>query len=193
MESFGDLAELRPRRFRVDEYYRMVELGLIREDERVELLEGVIVRMTPQDRPHARITSRLNRWIVEALPGATHSVRVQLPLSVSDDSEPEPDLAVVREEDERTSPREHPVSALLVIEVADRSLRKDRELKSRIYARAGVPEYVLVDVARKALEVRTHPDAAEARYDEVRMIQGEDVWTSASLPAIRIPVSGFFE
>lgn len=193
MESLGDFAELQPRRFRVDEYYRMAELGVIGEDERVELLEGVIVRRTPQNRPHARITSRLNGRLSEVLPRQEYSIRVQLPLSVSDDSEPEPDLAVVREEDERTSPREHPVSALLVIEIADSSLRKDRELKSRIYARAGVPEYVLVDVARKALEIRTQPDGAEARYAEVRLLQGEEVWTSSSLPAVRIPVSGFFE
>src|SRR5690242_19068453 len=83
-----------PRRFLTREYHQLIEAGVLGEDDHVELLEGVIVSMTPQRRRHARVISTLNAWLVPAL-GGDYRVRVQLPLTLSESSEPEPDVAVV--------------------------------------------------------------------------------------------------
>jgi len=128
----------------------MVEAGLFR-DERVELLRGLLVEMSPQDPRHSAPIDRLTELLVLALAPRAR-VRVQLPVALSEDSEPEPDLAVVAAGDYDT---EHPTHALLVIEVAGSSLRKDRGLKASLYAEAGVPEYWIVDLAGGLVEVYT--------------------------------------
>ena len=97
----------------------MIEAGILGDDERVELLVGEIVQMSPQEKPHARAIAKLNRWFAQAL-GDEFVVRPQLPLTLAD-SEPEPDLAIVRADDEAAAER-HPRTALLVIEVADSKL-----------------------------------------------------------------------
>jgi Uma2 family endonuclease len=187
------IEELRPRRFRVEDYYRMAEVGLIGPEDRVELLEGLILEKTPQKRPHARLTSALTGRLTKVLPRGEYSVRIQLPLSVSDESEPEPDVAVVRAEDELTSPREHPISAPLIIEVADSSLGKDRLIKVPLYARAGVSEYVIADLTAQRLEVYTKPVPTEGRFEQVRLVERGATWECSTLPAVRIPVSELFD
>jgi len=179
-----------PRRFRLDEYHRLIDVGVLGEDERVELLEGVIVEMTPQGRPHALVISRLNRFLTGAL-GNEYSVRPQLPLSLGDDSEPEPDLAVVTRQEEETAPV-HPRSALLVVEVADESLRRDRLLKGRIYARAQVSEYWVVDVAGRAVEVYSEPDVDAGRYGVMRTLGVGETLSTPVLPGLALPVAKLF-
>ncbi|MBP9205245.1 MAG: Uma2 family endonuclease [Kofleriaceae bacterium] len=157
-----DLDELAPERIRPIrrvEYDRMVEAGLF-ADERVELLRGMLVAMSPQYEPHAGTVMRLNDLLVRALSGR-YWVRPQLPLAASDDSEPEPDLAIIPRDDATDDDREHPARALLVIEVADSSLRKDRQLKRRIYAEAEVPEYWVVDVNHDVVHVHRQVSAGD--------------------------------
>ena len=108
------------RRIRTDEYHRMISAGILSEDEHLELLSGLIVKMTPQGVPHAAVIQRLTRLLICSL-GEELGVRPQLPLTVSEDSEPEPDLAIVSEA-VSTSDEGHPKSAALVIEVARDSL-----------------------------------------------------------------------
>ena len=103
------------RRITVDEYHCMIEAGILGEDEHVQLLSGTLVAMTPQGRPHARVVQRLNRLLVRAI-GDDLEVLTQLPLTLLDESEPEPDLAVVRAEDAQSA-EHHPRTAVLVIEV----------------------------------------------------------------------------
>jgi Uma2 family endonuclease len=160
VESMLDPEALRPERMRPlrrAEYDQLVDAGAF-ANERVELLRGVLVTMSPQGNLHAWVTAELTRLFVEQLAAlglnTRFTVRPQLPYAAADDSEPEPDLAVV--------PREpfgapHPDRALLVVEVADSSLRKDRDIKRGIYAEAGVPEYWIVDVAGAAVDVHTDP------------------------------------
>jgi Uma2 family endonuclease len=148
------------RRFSVEEYHRMVAAGILGEDERVELLEGEIVQMSPQKPAHMRALVRLNRFFSRKLSEA-YVVRPQGPLQLAD-SEPEPDLAIVRADEDR--PESHPGSALLVVEVADSSLRHDLTVKMQLYAKAGIPEYWLVIVPRRQVEVLTEPDAAAGDY-----------------------------
>jgi Uma2 family endonuclease len=134
------------------EYERMVREGLF-VDERIELLDGFLVVMTPIGGPHAEAVDRLTELLVSALKGRAR-VRVQGPFAASDDSEPEPDLAIYPLQDYTD---QHPSQALLVIEVADSSLRKDRGIKAPLYASAGVPEYWIVDVEGRAFEIYSAP------------------------------------
>jgi Uma2 family endonuclease len=167
-----------PRPITRREYDRLVADGFFDEDERVELLYGVLVRMTPQKPPHASLVQRITRALAPLLlPRA--EVRIQLPFAASDDSEPEPDVAVVPLGDYRD---EHPTKAFLIIEVAHTSHRKDREVKGRLYAESGVPEYWLVDVPGCAVEVYSQPaggcyERCETRRvgDVISLVEFRDV------------------
>jgi Uma2 family endonuclease len=136
------------------------------------LLNGYIVRMNPQRAPHASVVQRLTRRLIAELdlPGKA-SVRCQLPLALTVDSEPEPDLAIVPGGDYAL---EHPSTALWVIEVADSSIDRDRVEKAGIYATALVPEYWVINVTRREIEVRTEPaDGVYLRVTPYRL--GESV------------------
>lgn len=145
-------ATLPVHRLDVDTYNRIVDSGAL-EGQRVELLDGVLVEMSPQSPAHSTVIMRLMRHFAAAPRWWT---RVRMPVEVRPDSEPEPDLAVVAEE---PSPIEHPSTALLVIEVAVSSQMIDRNVKAAKYAAARIPTYWLVDVPARAVEVRTQPGA----------------------------------
>lgn len=134
------------------EYDRLIQLGWF-ENERVELIDGILVATSPQGTRHAEAIGRLTRVLV-SLVGTRALVRIQLPLALGDLSEPEPDVAIVENGDYSA---EHPTAALLVIEVAQSSLRTDRDIKMQLYAAAGIPECWLVDVAARAVDVYRGP------------------------------------
>jgi Uma2 family endonuclease len=138
----------RPRPLKRSEYDRLVAIGAF-EDERVELLYGTLVAMSPQDPGHTSPIGQLNMLLAPALVGRA-LVRVQSPYVAADESEPEPDLAVVPLGDYRKA---HPDRAHLVIEVALSSANKDRLVKAPLYARSAVAEYWIVDVAAARVEV----------------------------------------
>jgi Uma2 family endonuclease len=160
LDHLADIAPERVRPLRRPEYEKMVAEGRF-EGERVELLEGVIVEMSPQDPRHAGAVQRLTRVLGRALAGRA-DVRVQLPLAVAEHSLPEPDVALVELED---FDEVHPTKAFLVVEVAEASLRKDRSVKAALYARAGVPEYWVVNLVDRLIEV--HGDIVGAAYTAV--------------------------
>lgn len=164
------------------EYDRLVDLGWF-VDEPIELLCGVLVTMSPQGRPHASAVSFFNEQLVLQL-GGRHEVRPQLPFAADDWSEPEPDLAVVRKE---PSLRDHPSEALLVVEIADSSLPLDRGLKRTIYAEVGIPEYWIVDVNGRTVEVHTQPDGGY--YGRVQILRDGDVLCPTLLPDVTIRVA----
>ncbi|HVH43834.1 MAG TPA: Uma2 family endonuclease [Labilithrix sp.] len=145
------------RPIRRDEYEKMVELGFFR-NERVELLYGVIVRMSPHGPPHDSAIQRLNELLVPALVGRA-SVRIQSAFAASDGSEPEPDIAIVPRGDYRAA---HPARAFALIEVADSSLETDRGPKAKLYAEGGVEEYWVVNVRDGIVEV--HSDIVRGSY-----------------------------
>ena len=163
------------------EYDRMVEMGLF-EDERVELLHGALVQMTPQGSRHAEVVRRLNRLFLPVL-GGRAEICVQMPLAISEDSEPEPDFAIVPPGDYSEA---HPATALLVVEVADSSRKKDREIKSALYAAAGIPEYWLVDQVERVVEVRTRP--SRGRYRSLTTFD-KGVLRPQAFPKIGVKVS----
>jgi Uma2 family endonuclease len=148
---------LSSRRFTVDEYYRMAKVGILRDDERVELLDGEIVPMNPIGSPHAWCVNRLSQIIILGL-GTRFVVSVQSSLRLDREAEPEPDITVLR----RDSPQTRlpgPGETLLVIEVADSSIKKDRGRKRAMYARARIQEYWIVDLNADRIEVYRQPGA----------------------------------
>lgn len=169
MQAHDVLDHAQPRLMSRAEYDRLVAAGMF-ENERVELIRGIVVQMSAIGPAHADPIDVLNRHLVRAL-GDRAVVRVRLPFAASDDSEPEPDLALVPP---RRYADRHPDRAFLVIEVADSSLDHDRETKGPLYASSGVPEYWIVDV--KARRVSVYDAISAERYTRVReFVVGERI------------------
>ena len=149
------IIERAPRTWTRCEYDQMVEAGVLGPEDRVELIEGEILTMSPQKSPHVKGVHRVFRCLSAAF-GPGFWVRAQAPLAILADSEPEPDVAVVAGElDDHDDA--HPSTALLVVEVADTSLAFDRLRKGRVYARAGIPEYWILNLNEAVLEVYREP------------------------------------
>jgi Uma2 family endonuclease len=172
------------RRFSVHEYHRMAEVGILSEDDRVELIEGEIVKMSPIGSRHAACVGRLNR-LLQRLVGLDAIVRVQDPILLNGYSEPEPDVALVKPREDFYS-REHPGpgDVLLLIEVADTSVERDLAAKLPLYAQAGIPEAWLVNLPAESIEVHSRPDSGEYR-ETVRTRRGETV-TSRTIPGLEV-------
>jgi Uma2 family endonuclease len=148
---------LRP--FTVAEYYRMAEVGILRPDERVELLEGRIVKMSPKGIRHAAINDLAGECFRKLL-GARVIVRLQNPIHLDDASEPEPDLVLVEPQEKRyLDHHPTPPEVLLVVEIADSSLRFDRGIKSRLYAAAGIVQYCVLNLPAREVEDYREPGA----------------------------------
>jgi Uma2 family endonuclease len=151
------------RRWTRQEYEQLAQIGVFGPDERVELIEGEIVAVPPQQSRHATGV-RLAEDGLRAAFGPGVDVRAQLPLALGPRSEPEPDVAVVPGT-ARDYANAHPTSALLIVEVSDTTLSFDRDTKGSLYAAAGVPEYWIVNLVHQQLEIYRDPGAvAEARY-----------------------------
>ena len=145
------------RRFDVDDYYQLAEAGILRPDERVELVDGDVIAVSPQGSPHAAVVSRLTRILLPVF-GARALLRAQLPLRLGRHSEPEPDVALVSfRADDYVSGHPTAEDALLVIEIGVTSLAFDRAVKAPLYARHGVPELWLVDLAGRTVHVLREP------------------------------------
>lgn len=160
-------------RFTADEVLRMVDVGILTKDDRLELLDGELIVVSPQGSFHSALTARIHR-LLEGVFGAGFHARDHSPLHLGPHDLPEPDVAIVRGEADDYLHR-HPGGAdvVLVVEVAVSSLRADRA-KATLYARAGVPEYWLVDVEGREVVVHRHPDAADyaavATFEEIASV-----------------------
>ncbi|MFZ5438811.1 MAG: Uma2 family endonuclease [Myxococcota bacterium] len=177
-----------PGKFRLSRqlFHELDERGAF-EGLRVELLEGEIFVMAPMDQSHAvpiqQLTRQLNRLLSDE-----YAVRPQMPIAPDDESEPEPDLAVLPARE--AAGEETPCGALLAIEVANTSLRDDLERKSRIYARAGIPEYWVVDVRKKELVVHRSPHGE--RYRSVRHLTELSAVKSSAIPGLVLDLRNIF-
>jgi Uma2 family endonuclease len=162
-------------RFSVSRYQRMVETGILTAEDTVELLENYLVLKMPRNPPHDSTVQRMLRPLLTVLP-AEWDLRIQSALTLAD-SQPEPDFAIVRGtaanyEQHHPSPAE----VGLVIEVADTSLLRDQRDKARIYARAGIPAYWIVNLIDRRLECYTQPSGADVApsYGTVQTYQSGD-------------------
>jgi Uma2 family endonuclease len=151
------------RRWTRAEYDRMIEAGILGPSDHCELLEGEIVTQMPQGSRHSAIAGHLGDTLRAFYRTQECVIRVQMPLALGGRSEPEPDLAVVRGA-HMDYLDEHPTTALLVVEVSDTSLEYDRTRKRRVYARAGIPEYWIVNLAEERVEVHRAPSGED--YDD---------------------------
>lgn len=153
-----DVGRLDIRRFSLDEYHQLVEIGFLYEDEPVELIEGVLHSKDRQSPPHAQSRRRLASSIFDQLIERT-TVRIGDPITIpSSDSEPEPDLMlIVPREGSYVDRHPLPEEVLLVVEVADTSLENDREIKLPVYAAAGIEDYWIVNLVDNQVEVYRQP------------------------------------
>jgi Uma2 family endonuclease len=174
-----------------DEYYIMAEAGLFR-DQRVELIEGQVIEMSPMGSHYATSVSLLLRTL-EAAFGAAYFVRVQMPLDVGERSEPEPDIAVIAGAI-REYAEAHPTTAALIVEVADSSLDYDRSTKTNLYAKSGITDYWIVNLVDRQLEVHRTPveDASQPSgfgYRDKVILTPYDTISPLALPNINLPVA----
>ncbi|HEX6372262.1 MAG TPA: Uma2 family endonuclease [Longimicrobium sp.] len=170
-----------PIRFSRAAYYRLGEMGVLTKRDRVELIDGEIIEMSPISPRHSACVSRLARLLTPRVGSAL--VRFENPLALPDEYDPQPDVVVVRARDDDYE-ESHPTSdeALLVVEVADSSLRYDRTVKVQRYADAGLPEYWLVDLTRNEVIVYQDPIAGE--YRNARTYGLGESWTSMAIPGL---------
>lgn len=179
--------QLLRRCFTVEEYHRMAQVGILSEDDRVELIEGDIVEMTPIGSRHASCVKRLNRLLSQQL-GQQALVSVQDPIRIGERSEPQPDLALLRPRpDFYVQAHPGPEEVLLVVEVAETSGEMDREVKVPLYARARVPEVWLVDLGAERVEIYRKPGAQG--YEEVRRVGRNEHLAPYSFPELDLAVA----
>ena len=172
------------RRFTVHEYHRMGEAGILHEDDRVELIEGEIVEMAAIGTRHFTCVNQLNRLLVRGV-GDAAIVSVQNPVRLDEHTEPQPDLAVLRPRDYRLS-LPGPEGVLLLIEVSDTTLAYDRGVKLQLYARAGIPEVWIVDLAGALIE--RHTDPSSDGYRGLEQARRREKIESTALPGIALSV-----
>lgn len=173
----------------VEEYHRMIDANILTTDDKVELLEGKVVQMSPQRPPHASTTQRSDRYLQNLLRDLA-DIRVQLPITLST-SEPEPDIAVVRIEPGAYGDR-HPNASdiFLLIEIAHTTLNIDRQEKAPIYARANIVEYWILDISNRRVYIFRNP--TESGYQEEIILNVDAAIAPLAFPEIQIPFSELF-
>jgi len=175
-------------RFTVDDYHRMAEAGILAEDDRVELIEGEIVEMSPVGRRRHACLDKMTALLAGRLAGRA-IVRIQGPVRLSQFSEPQPDLLLLRPRaDYYASVDAGPDDVLLLIEVADASLAYDREVKAPLYARAGLAEYWILDLQSDRLLVFRDPDPGAGRYRCVDCLARDERIAPLAFPDLEILV-----
>jgi Uma2 family endonuclease len=168
-----------------EEYRRLVDSGVFDEDARLELIDGLLLDMSPKTRAHENAVAWLNRYLVLNVDSDRYEVRVAAPLTIGT-SEPEPDLAVIPE----SAPRpHHPATAALVIEVVVSSLTRDLTDKPPIYAQAGVPIYWAIDLERRRAVAHSSPE--NARYAKIDVVATEGELLAPEL-GLRLSLSEVF-
>ena len=174
------------RKFTVAEYYRMAEVGILHHTERVELLDGEIIVMAPMGDRHANVVRRIGQALQQMARLAV-TISVQCPLRLDDYSEPEPDVAILRFREDGYITHPGPADTLVVMEVSDSTLDFDREVKSKRYAAAGIPEMWVLNLPGDCLDRLDQPGpAGYARHTIFR--RGENI-SPAALPDLAFAVA----
>jgi Uma2 family endonuclease len=184
----SDMAVLSPHRFTVAEYHRIAESGAL-DDARVELIDGVIVEMSPIGSLHWRLHAHINAYLVDALRGVA-SLVPQGSFPLGEHNEPEPDFAIV-EPFERDAPADvlMPSQIWAAIELSDSSLAKDLGPKLRLYGRFGIPDYLVVDLQAKTL--LHHSDPHELGYRRTEGVGRGDRLSLTRLPHVVLEAAAF--
>jgi len=184
--------ELEPqiRLWSIADYHQMIEAGILDEDDRVELWEGKIISKNRKSPIRASSIQRSSNFLLDLL-GDRAEIRVQLPVILSNDSEPEPDLAVVKFDAHEYSFRHPEVADIyLLIEVADSTIAKDRKQKARIYAKNRVLEYWILDLQKRQVYVFRQPE--ENTYREELVLNSSDSIAMQAFPDVAITLDAMF-
>ncbi len=172
--------ELKRRRFTVAEYHQMAEAGILGEDDRIELVEGEIVEMTPIGHRHAACVKRITRAFYRVFDDVA-TISVQDPVHLSEYTEPEPDVALLNPPaDSYLTGHPGPADVLLIVEVAQTSSEPDRRVKVPLYARAGIPEVWLVDLEQDTITL--YRDPAPTGYRTAQVVRRDERLAPAALP-----------
>lgn len=183
-------AEVKRRRFDVEEYHWMGRVGILSADDRVELVRGEVVEMTPIGSLHQSCVNVLNHLFGRSL-GERFTVRVQGPVRLGESSEPQPDLAVLeRRSDFYRASHPTPDDIVLLVEVSDTTLAYARNTKLPLYAGAGVGEVWILDLEARAVEIHTEP--SDSGYTQSKTCRIGDEARSRTLPDLALPVAGVF-
>lgn len=173
--------------FTTTEYHKLRETGFFAEDDRIELLDGEIIAMSPIGPKHAGCVNKLNRLLNRKV-GRDVIVAAQNPVWLNNYSEPQPDIALLKlRDDVYTESHPTPEDTLVAVEVSDSTLEGDRQVKLPKYAQAGVPEFWLVDLVNNRIEVHALPN--EGVYQEVRIILRHQNIISRALPQLKLKAS----
>jgi Uma2 family endonuclease len=176
--------------FTVADFARMAEAGIFAEDDRVELIDGEVCVMSPIGPRHAAIVKRLNALMSRQIVDKA-IISVQDPIQLTDYTEPQPDIAVLRPREDFYAPAlPVPADVLLVVEVAETSLAYDREEKIPRYAQALIPEVWLIDVERETVTQYTHPDGI--RYHGEHTLSRDQRLVSHSVRILQLAVKSIF-
>lgn len=177
-------------RFDLETYHRLISAGILREDDRVELIEGRIVDMTPIGTRHAACVNRLNSLFSQKLQGRA-IVSIQNPVQLLEEqSEPEPDITLLKyREDFYSDELPKAVDVLLIIEVTDSSLVYDREIKIPLYARANIQEAWLINLPENCIETYSSPSAGGGGYEIRRIARNSQAISLKSLPDVSLTVN----
>jgi Uma2 family endonuclease len=174
------------RYFNVTEFYSMAEAGVFSEDDRVELIEGEILEMSPIGSRHAACVGRLTELFGQQV-GRKAIIRVQNPIQLNDYSEPLPDISLLkRRADFYAGNHPTPADVLLIVEVADTSVDYDRNIKLPIYAQANIPEVWLINLPKNVVEVYTRPE--EDKYQKSRKFKRGEFLVSTQVADLSLSV-----
>jgi Uma2 family endonuclease len=181
---------LKLRQITVKEYDAMIESGVFKEDDQVELLNGVIIEKMPKGPQHSSTNDRVTRVFYRNF-GDEVIIRNQNPIWLDNFSEPEPDIVLaVHKEDEYENSHPTPNEILLILEVSDSTLGYDRKTKGESYARAGIRQYLLLNVHDKTIEDYREPNTDG--YQSKQTYRAGQVFNLVAFPEIQLPVSNFF-
>ncbi len=183
------VTEPRTKRWTREEFYCLAEQGYFKNNKRVLLLDGEIFEMSPQGAPHSNAAMYLTHWAVGAF-GKDYLVRVQMPLNATEYSDPEPDVAIIPRRPEGYV--DHPETAVLIIEVSDSSLALDRR-KAKTYAQANVPEYWIVNIPEKQIEVHRNPNRDEMHYADRAVFKAGQRIAPHFRPVVELDVTELFK
>ena len=179
-------AQLDRYKFDVDAYYRLAEIGILKPDERVELIEGQIIQKAHITPPHAACTARLNMFLHERM-SQSAIVSIHNPVRLNEYSEPEPDVALLRRRaDFYAEAHPKPADTLMIIEVADATVDFDRKVKVPLYARSAIPEVWLIDLQQETIELYAQPMGGA--YQIQRQARRGAQLTAETIPQLSLDV-----
>ena len=158
---------LQPKTFTVAEYYKLAEVGILKDTDRVELINGEIITMSPMNAPHSGMVARLTRLLIRNLDDKA-TILAQSPVRIDNHSQPEPDLIVAKFKlDDYSKQHPTPNETHIIIEVSDPTLAKDQTIKIPLYANAKIPECWIVNLVDKQIEIYRQPKKGEYHFKKI--------------------------